>query len=431
MRTRKRVVSTRILAGLSLVALLGSALLAADHPVPAEANSLDGLPTWDEVQAAKENTAAAEAKAVEIEQLIAASEAELTRLRNEHADAVDAFQQAEEEFMAAAQKTATLEAEAELKRAEADAAAEQAAALVSQMYRSGGVDRNLELFLETDGETADRLLERLASMSKATERNTAISDEAEQAMNVAASLGEQAQVAREERERLREEKDQLQQIAAEAVAAQSAAIAAQEADQKVLVAQLAALRDTEAETVDGYEERLRIEEEIRLEQIRLAEEEARRRAEEERRRAEEEAANNPPPPPPGGGGGGGGGNSNGWFSPIPYTWISTTFQAWWGHTGVDLVNNCGVPIVAPNSGTISFVGWMDNIGGNMIYLNHGGGYQTRYAHLSGFNSHHGQSVSQGQVIGYVGTTGLSTGCHLHYEVLLNGIFIDPLGNGFV
>lgn len=415
MREHGRTRMRRWGAGIGAVALV-CGMLFSGQVSSSPAHALD-LPTWDDVQAAKNDSAAAAAKITEIEGLIAASQQELERLRNLHADAVSAYLQAEADFMAAAEKSATLDAQAEQSRAVADEAAEQAAGLISQMYRSGGVDRNLQLFLETDGDTADQLLERLAAMEKATERNTTISREAEQAMNTAASLGEQAELARQEREALREEKDRLMQEAAEAMDAQASQVAQQEEQQKVLEAQLAALRDTEATTVAGYQERLRIEEEIRQEQIRQAEEEARRRA--------EEAANNP-----GGGGGGGGGSASGWVVPIPYSYISTYFQQWWGHTGVDLVNGCGVPIRAANSGTVALAGWVD-VGGIMVYLNHGGGYSTRYAHLQELAVNRGQWVEAGQVIGWVGTTGYSLGCHLHYEVLLNGVFIDPYGNGFV
>ncbi|MGK0722084.1 peptidoglycan DD-metalloendopeptidase family protein [Leucobacter sp. W1478] len=430
MRKQSQTRRTRWIAGFAIAAILGTGLVGAGTgSVPAQA--LD-LPSWADVEAAKQNEATAAAKVIEIEGLIAQGEAELERLRNLHADSVSAFQDAEAAFQAAARKSETLDAQAEQSRIEAEAATAQAAALVSQMYRSGGVDRNVELFLESEGDTADALLERLASMSKATERNTAISEEAQQAMNTAASLGEQAEVAEQQRETLKVEKENLEQAAAEAVAGQAEALQAQEEQQTVLETQLAALKDTTTSTVAGYQERLRLEEEERQRLAREAE--AARIAAE---KAAAEAAANAGNSGGGGGGnnagngGGGGGTVGAWYVPIPYSYISTYFQQWWGHTGVDLVNGCGVPIVAPNSGTIGFVGWMDNTGGNMIYLNHGNGYQTRFAHLSRFNVGYGQWVNAGQVIGYVGTTGMSTGCHLHYEVLRGGVFIDPVGNGFV
>lgn len=431
MRKRTGTRSTQWIAALAVAGMAGGLLLGGSWNA-APAHALD-LPSWSDVEAAKQNESTASAKVVEIEGLIAQSAAELERLRNLHTDAVTAFQKAEEEFLAAARKSETLDAQAAQSRAEADAAAEQAAALVSQMYRSGGVDRNIELFLESEGDTADALLERLAAMSKATERNTSISQEAQQAMNTAASLGEQAEVAEQQREVLKVEKENLEQAAAQAVAGQTEALQAQEQQQNVLETQLAALKDTTTKTVAGYQERLRLEEEERQRLAREAE--AARLAAE--KAAAEAAANQGGGSSGGGGSNSGGGNSGGggsvgaWYVPIRYSYISTYFQQWWGHTGVDLVNGCWTPIVAPNSGTIGFVGWMDNIGGNMIYLNHGNGYQTRFAHLSGFNSSYGQWVNAGQVIGYVGTTGMSTGCHLHYEVLRNGVFIDPVGNGFV
>ncbi|MGK0742169.1 M23 family metallopeptidase [Leucobacter sp. Z1108] len=426
MRTQSRTTRTRWIAGAAIAAIIATALVGGGTgSVPAQA--LD-LPSWADVEAAKQNEATAAAKVIEIEGLIAQGEAELERLRNLHADAVSAFQDAEAAFQAAARKSETLDAQAEQSRLEAEAATAQAAALVSQMYRSGGVDRNVELFLESEGDTADALLERLASMSKATERNTTISQEAQQAMNTAASLGEQAEVARQQREVLRAEKEAAEQTAAEAVAGQAEALQAQEEQQVVLNTQLAALKDTTTQTVAGYQERLRIEEEQRrAEEARRAE--AARLAAEAAAAAAAAAAQNP-----GGGGssaGGGGGNGagggavGGWLRPTS-GWISTYFQQWSGHTGVDLATGCGTPIVAPAAGTVTYVGWKDNIGGNMMHLDHGGGVQTRYAHLSGFALWYGNYAYAGQIIGYVGTTGMSTGCHLHYEVLRGGMFVNPL-----
>ena len=430
MRKRSRTTRNRWIAGFAIATIVGSALVGAGTgSVPAQA--LD-LPSWADVEAAKQNEATAAAKVIEIESLIAQGEAELERLRNLHADAVSAFQDAEAAFQDAARKSETLDAQAEQSRLEAEAASEQAAALVSQMYRSGGVDRNIELFLESEGDTADALLERLASMSKATERNTTISEAAQQAMNTSTSLGEQAEVARQQREVLRAEKEVAEQVAAEAVAGQAEALQAQEEQQVVLNTQLAALKDTTTQTVAGYQERLRIEEEQRrAEEARRAE--AARLAAEEAARAAAAAAQNSGGGGGGGGGGsvavggGGGGGGGGWYRPTS-GWISTYFQQWSGHTGVDLATGCGTPIVAPAAGTVSYVGWKDNIGGNMMHLDHGGGVQTRYAHLSGFALWYGNYAYAGQIIGYVGTTGMSTGCHLHYEVLRGGMFVNPIPN---
>jgi murein DD-endopeptidase MepM/ murein hydrolase activator NlpD len=98
------------------------------------------------------------------------------------------------------------------------------------------------------------------------------------------------------------------------------------------------------------------------------------------------------------------------------------------HMGVDYAASVGTPVYAAADGTVSFVGRRGG-NGNLIVLRHAGGYETGYSHLNGFvrGLRHGQEVVQGQLIGYVGNTGLSTGPHLHYSLKLDGNFIDPLG----
>lgn len=100
---------------------------------------------------------------------------------------------------------------------------------------------------------------------------------------------------------------------------------------------------------------------------------------------------------------------------------------WARHPGLDLATSTGSPVVAPDSGYVEFVGW-DNTGyGNMILVNHGNGTLTRYAHLSAFAVATGQSVSKGQLLGRVGSTGHSTGPHLHFEIIVNGVHRNPVG----
>ncbi|MBS1488352.1 MAG: M23 family metallopeptidase [Bacteroidetes bacterium] len=96
------------------------------------------------------------------------------------------------------------------------------------------------------------------------------------------------------------------------------------------------------------------------------------------------------------------------------------------HTGVDFAASIGTPIYATADGTIdnlqfSFTGY-----GNVLEIDHGFGYRTRYAHMHGFAVRQGQHVKRGDLIGYVGTTGLSTAPHLHYEVFVNGTYVNPV-----
>ncbi len=97
------------------------------------------------------------------------------------------------------------------------------------------------------------------------------------------------------------------------------------------------------------------------------------------------------------------------------------------HTGVDWAAPIGTPIFAAGSGVIVKAGW-DSGYGRRIEIQHANGYLTTYNHMSGFarGAIEGAKVRQGQVIGYLGQTGLATGPHLHYEVLVNGHFVDPM-----
>ena len=107
--------------------------------------------------------------------------------------------------------------------------------------------------------------------------------------------------------------------------------------------------------------------------------------------------------------------------------ITSGFGWRWGrmHEGIDIGASCGTPIHAAAAGTVIFSGWMDGYG-NFVIIDHGNGLATAYGHQSAIYVS-GGSVSQGQTIGAVGSTGHSTGCHLHFEVRVNGSPVDPLG----
>ncbi len=95
------------------------------------------------------------------------------------------------------------------------------------------------------------------------------------------------------------------------------------------------------------------------------------------------------------------------------------------HSGMDFTAPTGTEVYATGNGVIGTVKSARRELGNHIIIDHGFGYQTVYAHLDGFNVRVGQKVKRGDVIGYVGSTGLSTAPHLHYEVLVNGRQVDP------
>ena len=95
------------------------------------------------------------------------------------------------------------------------------------------------------------------------------------------------------------------------------------------------------------------------------------------------------------------------------------------HRGVDLRASAGTPIRASAAGRVVHAGWNGGYG-RQVLVDHGGGLATRYAHMSRLSARPGAAVSGGEVIGYVGSSGLSTGPHLHYEVLQNGKPVNPL-----
>jgi len=108
--------------------------------------------------------------------------------------------------------------------------------------------------------------------------------------------------------------------------------------------------------------------------------------------------------------------------------LSSRFGRRWGrmHNGIDIAGPKGTPVYAADSGTVSYSAYNGGGYGNLIKISHGGGTVTYYAHLSSRVASKGQKVKKGQLIGYMGSTGRSTGSHLHFEVRVNGSPKNPL-----
>ena len=127
-------------------------------------------------------------------------------------------------------------------------------------------------------------------------------------------------------------------------------------------------------------------------------------------------------------------SSESWITPCSY--VSLTSPYGWRvhpitgqnsfHNGVDLANSQGTPIYAARSGTVTTTTYSGAYG-YYVTINHGDGYSTLYAHMTHYIVSAGQYVSQGQVIGYMGSTGWSTGAHLHYTIYYNGSTVNPAG----
>lgn len=128
--------------------------------------------------------------------------------------------------------------------------------------------------------------------------------------------------------------------------------------------------------------------------------------------------------------------SNQTISITPSIWpsqgvVSSPYGLRWGgsdfHPGIDIANDMGTPIRATADGTVSVAGWNSGGYGNMVDIDHGNGIMTRYGHASYVVVTAGQHVKRGQIIAYMGSTGFSTGPHVHYEVRINGQAVDPSG----
>ncbi len=105
-------------------------------------------------------------------------------------------------------------------------------------------------------------------------------------------------------------------------------------------------------------------------------------------------------------------------------YISTYFSRF--HPAIDIPNPLGSPVIASSDGEIVFASWTNSGHGNLVVIRHNSGFETLYAHLSMIGVKVGQKVTQGEIIGLVGSTGDSTGPHLHFEIHENGIALNPL-----
>ncbi|MFF2271587.1 M23 family metallopeptidase [Agromyces sp. NPDC058136] len=405
-------VARRALAVTALVAVA----LVGSVAAPQTAFAAD-YPSWPEVEQAKANTAAGAAAVEQITGLIAELEANVERTRIEAERRTEELFVAQQKYDDAVYKADQIQAAADASAAEAVAAERNAGQVASQLYRTGTGDLSVNLFLEAGNtQSTDALLSKLGNMNQMVERSAGVYRTAQQKANSAQSLGAQAEVAQVEREKLRVAAEAALQAAQEAQAAAEAALAESQAKKVELEAQLAFLKDAEAKTTAAYEEGER----------KRKEEEERRRQEEERRR--QEAMQN---------GGPGGVATSGWALPAS-GWISDGFGprdvicSGGGcsssfHYATDLATGCWAPIYAANSGTVTFSGYSGSYG-NFVKINHGGGISTGYAHIvdGGRLVGSGEWVSAGQQIAWSGTTGASTGCHLHFEVYNGGSRINPV-----
>ncbi|PZF65662.1 hypothetical protein DEJ33_10395 [Curtobacterium sp. MCPF17_047] len=395
--------------------------------MPSGAASAATYPSWDDVQAAKQSQSDQAAKVTEIRGLIAQLQSQSAAKEKAAAAAGTAYQDAQTDYDRKALEQRKLQSQADDAEKTAAASEAQAGQLAAQLGRSSSQDVTTDLL--TKPSASGDLLYELGAMSKLTEQADGIYSEASQDRGTAQALADKSKVAEDALGELAAQA-QVKMRAAQSAADQAqAAVAAQAANQDRLEAQLALLTSKTKTTQAGYEKGVKIEKER---QARLARERAAAAA--AAARALPAAATAGVPASGGGASGGGAANSSGWVRPAagfqsspyglrvdPYTHVYTL------HAGVDLAPACYSPIYAAASGTVTFAG---NGGGygNEVILDNGGGISTAYGHIvnGGIMVAAGQHVTAGQQIAQVGSTGWSTGCHLHFETRVNGAAVDPV-----
>lgn len=392
MNTLLRRLGYVIGATLSATTLVLALAVAPEGPAYA-----DEYPTWEEVQEARKDVAAAEAKVKEIQEILAGLEREAAEAEQEAARLGEIYYEALYELDEATYQQAQLQAQADDAAATAEESRLQAGQFVAELARVGGADLTATLFIS--GDDATELLSRIGYAAKIAEQTDGIYARALADRNAAQSLTDQAEVAREIREELQLESEAAFDAATGAALRAYDAVEAQYENSARLEAQLAVLVEQREATEEDYQKGV------------IA-------------RAQSEIAGMIDP---------GQISASGWARPSG-GYISSHYgpriHPIYGiarlHAGIDLATPCGRPVYAANSGRISYSGWLGT-SGNFIRVTHSDGYTTGYAHLQSGSLYVklGETVVTGQLIGRIGTTGGSTGCHLHLETRKNMVSQDP------
>ena len=380
------------LAAVASLVLVVSVGVSAAQPAYA-----DEYPTWEEVQEARRDVARAEAKIKEIMALLEKLEVEAAEAEEEAARLGEIYYLALEELDEATFKQQQLQGQADEAALLAEESRLKAGQFIAELSRMGGADLGATLFVS--GDDATELLSRMGYAAKIAEQTDGIYARALADQNAAQSLSDQAEVARQIREELQLEAEAAYEAANAAAMRAYAAVEAQLENSARLEAQLAVLIEKREATEADYQKGL------------IA-----------RQQSQVMGMIDP-----------GQISAQGWARPSG-GYISSHFgpriHPIYGvarlHAGIDLATPCGRPVYAARSGRVSYSGWLGT-SGNFIRLTHEDGYTTGYAHLQNGSLYVrlGESVVTGQLIGRIGSTGGSTGCHLHLETRQNMVAQDP------
>jgi len=380
------------------IATLGALVLVVSLGVPSQTPAYaDEFPTWEEVQEARKDVAAAEAKVKEIMELLAGLEVAAAEAEEEAARLGEIYYEALYELDEATFQQAQLQSQADGAAAVAEESRLKAGQFVAELARVGGADLTATLFIS--GADATGLLSRIGYAAKIAEQTDGIYARALSDQNTAQSLSDQAEVARQIREDLQLVAESAYEQANAAAMRAYAAVEAQLENSARLEAQLEVLIEQREATEADYQKGViaRAQSAIRgmIDPGQIS--------------------------------------ASGWARPSG-GYISSHYgpriHPIYGiarlHAGIDLATACGNPVYAARSGRVSYSGWLGT-SGNFIRVTHEDGYTTGYAHLQNGSLYVrlGESVVTGQLIGRIGSTGGSTGCHLHLETRQNMVSQDP------
>jgi murein DD-endopeptidase MepM/ murein hydrolase activator NlpD len=349
---------------------------------------------------------------------LAAAEAELERAEREAAILAQRLSDAQLEEAQVAQQIQ-----------EGAGKVEEARADIAQMAREEfrGTDDTSALGLVTGAQSTEEFIDGYAASSSAARSQSRTLAELQAQEAIARNLQARLGAIREtitELKRLADENVVAKEAAREAAEARKAEIEALIEQQRQLNATIEARKQAAVEELDAnVAEGAAIEEDLK--KIIAEQTERDRRLEKERRKAAEAGAGAPAA-----------GAFLGWPTADPV--ITSTYgmrvHPVLGyrrlHAGTDFRAYCGTPILAAQSGTVLYARTLPGLG-NQVLVNHGyangSSVMSSYNHLSAFAVSSGQQVSRGQVVGYSGTSGTSTACHLHFEVYVDGGTVDPMG----
>jgi murein DD-endopeptidase MepM/ murein hydrolase activator NlpD len=375
--------------------VLGATGVIALVAVPVSAQA-DEYPSWSEVLKARGDVRQKAKEIDRIKGLLSRSQALAEQAQKVAEQRGTEYQTAQARVDSANERLTTIEKQVEADDKRAAQAKQRAGQLAAQLSRTGGADIETTLLLSGTDSSASDFLGRLGSLSKLTESNSSIAEEASVAKNAAEATQAQMQEVKNELTALKEKARLALRAAVQASEKANAQVQKEQALQVELQAQLSALQATSTATAKRF-------------QAGVAAQRAAQTA-----------------------GAAGAVNAGGWALPAsgPITGVfgprpDQPAGANLFHRGTDIGAAFGSPIYAAHAGTVVYAGWFGTYG-YWIEVDDGDGIQTGYAHIrpGGIFVRVGQHVTAGQNIASVGQTGAATGPHLHFEVRINEVAVD-------